>query len=83
VKFGRHFSVTASQWSRFTADYYEADLTDLVERMNDWIDAKHGGRSPYKDYAAALRTWIKKGNLSERMKETPSPIPGGRVLRGK
>src|SRR6056297_2310341 len=77
-----HFSVPADKWAQFTEDYYEADLTDLVERMNDWIDSKHGGRSPYKDYAAALRNWIKKGNLQTRLKEAPE-TPWERIQRTK
>ena len=82
VSIGAHFSVPADKWAQFTEDYYEADLTDLVERMNDWIDSKHGGRSPYKDYAAALRNWIKKANMQTRLKEAPE-TPWERLQRTK
>ena len=74
VSIGNHFSVSADQWSNFTADFYEHELRSLVEQMNDWIDSKKGGKSPYKDYAAALRNWIKKAKMEPRLKETETPL---------
>jgi hypothetical protein len=72
VSIGSHFTVTRSQWAHFNEKHYPEDVRKMVDKMNDWIDAKHGGRSPYKDYAAALRQWIKKDQNAcpERLTET-------------
>lgn len=70
IDIGTHFSVTQKQWQSLLSDYMEYNLRDYAERINDWIDGK--GKKPYTDYAAAVRNWLKKDNVTKRLKESPT-----------
>lgn len=55
-KFGKFVELLPEDYEKFCKEHTKLVIDDLIERMNDYLEA-HGG--VYKSYAAALRTWIK------------------------
>lgn len=58
--FGKFVKLTENEYNSICKRFKKQKVDESIEAMNDWISAK--GKKPFRDYAAALRNWIKKDN---------------------
>lgn len=65
--FGKSVQLTIEAHEELEAKYGKDLVAEVIEQINDYLAAT--GKKPYKDYAAAIRNWIK------RMKTKPSENP--------
>lgn len=66
---GPHVKLSAKDYSELVDKYGIEAIRSVIDRLNDWMDAK--GRSPYKDYAAAIRNWMRKDNEWQNKTQKP------------
>ena len=57
-KYGSHVELSKKEYEDLVATWGKQVVEAMIAEMNDWHLAK--GKNPYKDYAAALRQWIRK-----------------------
>lgn len=50
-------------YEKLCSTYGKLAIEGLIQEMNDYLAST--GKKPYKDYAAALRNWIRRRNLPE------------------
>lgn len=68
-KFGKHVNLTPAEFDSLVKVHGEDVLWDAICEINDYLSAT--GRNPYKDYAAAIRNWLKRDfNKNNNKKET-------------
>jgi hypothetical protein len=58
VAYGSFVKLKESDYNDFCHTYGQKKIDGLLEEINDWIASGRG--KPYKDYAAGIRTWIRK-----------------------
>lgn len=58
VKFGAFVKLTQREYDEFVKEYNKPGIDSLIEEMNDYCAASRP--AGYKDYAAALRQWIRR-----------------------
>lgn len=56
--FGKFVKLGDKEHSSLKEAFGEAMVKQIIEEMNDYLSAS--GKKPYKDYAAAIRQWIRK-----------------------
>jgi len=61
--FGKFVKLEREEYLSFCKEHGELVTKDLIEQINDYLASS--GKKPYKDYAAALRQWMR------RRKENP------------
>lgn len=64
--FGSHVKLTKEEHKALNEKYGESVITEIIEEMNDWCLAN--GKS-YKDYAAAIRQWMRNPSRKKDQKE--------------
>jgi hypothetical protein len=88
--FGKYVKLQETEYEQLKILYGSSTaLESMIEQMNDWILAK--GKNPYKDFAAALRTWYtnnkeklelqngNQGNSLQRKIKTGTWLNGKRI----
>lgn len=58
--FGKHVNMYLKDYNILCDRFNKLIVDESIEQMNDWISAKE--KKPFKDFAAALRNWIKNNN---------------------
>ncbi len=58
VPFGSHVKLSEEEKKDLDDKFGKKIVEDIIEDINDYIQGK--GLKPYKDYAAVIRTWLKK-----------------------
>ena len=58
LSFGNHVKLSKQSYAELSLNYSEEQVLNMISKINDYIDAK--GEKPYKDYAAAIRNWIRR-----------------------
>jgi hypothetical protein len=58
LSIGKFVKLSKDIYTSLCNEYGKGKVDDIIASMNDWIAAK--GKKPYKDYAAAIRQWIRK-----------------------
>lgn len=66
--FGEHVKLTKESYDLLCKEYGTFTVDNIIVEMNDYISSK--GKPPYKDYAATIRTWIRKNQKKEPVKNT-------------
>jgi hypothetical protein len=56
--FGSFVKLKEGEYESFCQKYGSRRIDELLEEINDWIASGRG--DPYDDYAAGIRTWIRK-----------------------
>ena len=69
MAFGKFVSLMKEDYYLLCSLNGKETIDSLIEEMNDYLAST--GKKPYKDYAAALRTWIR--NRKEKEKNKPKP----------
>lgn len=70
ISFGKYVKLEKKKIDELYEKHTQKIVDEIIEEMNDWIEAK--GKSPYKDYAAAIRMWIKRRqNSTNTSNSTP------------
>lgn len=59
ISLGSHVKIKQKDYDDFIVKHGKPLIDDIIERVNDYC-ASHG--KPYKDYAAAIRTFIKNNS---------------------
>lgn len=71
---GKFVKITQDELDTLTQAHGESLVNDLIEQINDYLAST--GKKPYKDYAAAIRQWIRRREEKSTVKSTPSPSKG-------
>lgn len=76
--FGSHIKLKKEDYENFCDEYGKTNVDQLFEEINDWISSGRG--KAYKDYAAGIRTWIRRRDWKRIEKSTidfiqPKPQP--------
>lgn len=58
LPFGQYVKLSQQDYDKLCLHHTKSIVDELIEEMNDYIP--NMSKRPYKDHAAALRTWIKK-----------------------
>ena len=56
--------LSESEYRKLCQTYGNNNVNECIERMDSWIQAK--GKSPYKDFPAAVRQWLEKDGKAPR-----------------
>jgi hypothetical protein len=71
IKFGTHVQLTQTSYDKLVADHGKPLIDQLITEMDDWCAAKG---EKYKDYAAALRQWIRKRKAEAPQQDTAKEL---------
>jgi len=58
IAYGSHVKLKEDTYKLLCNEYGKQKIDDTINNMNDYISMH--GKKPYKDYAAAIRAWIRK-----------------------
>lgn len=61
--FGSHIKLKKEDYENFCDEYGKTNIDGLFEEINDWISSGRG--KAYKDFAAGIRTWIRRRGWSK------------------
>ena len=75
ISFGDHVKLTQPEYHTLCQDHGEPKIQEKIDVMNDRISST--GLKPYKNYAAALRNWIREDDKKETAK-LPAKIEGSK-----
>lgn len=66
-QFGKHVVMKQSELVEFQEEYGEDVIMEYLQQMDDYISSIR--EKPYKDFAAALRNWIKRDKKNGKGKD--------------
>ncbi len=58
-----HVILSTTEEQQLIKNYGDRAIKEYIEKINDYISSK--GLKPYKDYAAAIRQWLRRDNVKK------------------
>lgn len=75
--FGLFIKLSLTEKEALEKEHGKESVDKMIETMNDWIEAR--GKSPYTNYAAALRNWFKNGAKSHEKTNSNNDLTKKRI----
>lgn len=67
--YGKFVRLTKREYTDLCNKYGKSRIDGRIEAMNDWIASNRKGKSPYEDYGAAIKSWLRKKYNVDSVKE--------------